>query len=163
MSEPIVPKLHTPVHLVYTATVGRHYETYLRALSEGRIVGGVCSATGRVYVPPRGASPMSGRPTDEIVEVAQVGILTTFCIVRIPFEGQRLTPPYVFGAIVLDGAHVPIYHLVSGCPLEEIRMGMRVRAVWKPREAWGPTLESIAHFEPTGEPDAPFESYAEFL
>ena len=33
-------------------------------------------------------------------------------------------------------------------------MGMRVRAVWKPREEWGTTIENILHFEPTGEPDA---------
>ena len=40
---------------------------------------------------------------------------------------------------------------------------MRVEAVWKPREEWGPSLENIAHFRPTGERDAPFESYAHHL
>ena len=34
-------------------------------------------------------------------------------------------------------------------------MGMRVEAVWKPREQWGTTPENIDHFQPTGEPDAP--------
>jgi hypothetical protein len=42
-------------------------------------------------------------------------------------------------------------------------MGMRVAAVWKPREQWGTTAENIDHFQPTGEPDAPYESYAHHL
>src|SRR5439155_1346803 len=44
-----------------------------------------------------------------------------------------------------------------------VRMGMRVAAVWKPREQWGTTAENIDHFRPTGEPDAPYESYAHHL
>jgi hypothetical protein len=42
-------------------------------------------------------------------------------------------------------------------------MGMRVRAKWKPKEQWVTSLENILYFEPTGEPDAPFESYKEHL
>jgi hypothetical protein len=42
-------------------------------------------------------------------------------------------------------------------------MGMRVAAVWKPRDQWGTTVENIDHFRPTGEPDAPYESYAHHL
>lgn len=159
----IVRVLRTPVHLEYVATVGRHYETFLRALADGRIVGGRCAASGKVFVPPRGASPLSGRPTDELVELPSEGVLTTFCVIRIPFATQRLEPPYVFGAIVLDGADMPMHHLVSGCPVEDVRMGMRVRARWKPPEARAPSLESIEFFEPTGEPDVPFDTYAEHL
>jgi hypothetical protein len=42
-------------------------------------------------------------------------------------------------------------------------MGMRVRAVWKPREEWATGAHNIDHFEPTGEPDAPYDSYAHHL
>jgi hypothetical protein len=42
-------------------------------------------------------------------------------------------------------------------------MGMRVRAVWKPRGEWGTTPENIDHFRPAAEPDAPYESYAHHL
>ena len=34
-------------------------------------------------------------------------------------------------------------------------MGMRVEAVWRPREEWEPGLQNIEYFRPTGEPDAP--------
>ena len=45
--------------------------------------------------------------------------------------------------------------------VEIVGPGLMVK--WKPKEEWGPTLESILYFEPTGEPDAPFDSYKEHL
>ena len=40
-------------------------------------------------------------------------------------------------------------------------MGMRVRAVWKPRERVGTTADATSTISaPTGEPDAAYESYA---
>ncbi len=42
-------------------------------------------------------------------------------------------------------------------------MGMRVRAVWKPRDQWTTHAENIDHFAPAGEPDAPYETYAGHL
>jgi len=161
--EPILPFMPSPVHFVYEVNPGQHYSAYLHGLQRGKLVGGKDPESGKVYVPPRAADPVTGQPTSEYVEVADRGILTTFTIIRIPFEGQKLKPPYCFGAIVLDGADVPIYHLISGVPYDEIRMGMRVKAKWKPEEQWQPSLENILYFEPTGEPDAPFESYEEHL
>ena len=102
-------------------------------------------------------------PTVEDVELPGHGVVTTFCIVNVPFMGQRITPPYVAAYILLDGADIAFLHLVLGCEAADVRMGMRVEAVWRPREEWGPTLQNIDHFRPTGEPDAPYESYAEHL
>ena len=39
----------------------------------------------------------------------------------------------------------------------------QLKAVWKPREEWTYSLENIDHFEPTGEPDADYESYRHHL
>ena len=161
--EPMLPYTPSPARLEFEVKPGKHYSAYLRGLEQGKIIGGRDPESGKVYVPPRAADPITGNPTDEYVEVAQEGVLTTFTVIRIPFEGQKLKPPYCFGAIVLDGADMPIYHLISGIPYDEIRMGMRVRAKWKPKEQWVTSLENILYFEPTGEPDAPFESYKEHL
>ena len=69
--------------------------------------------------------------------------MTTFCIVNVPFLGQRITPPYVSAYILLDGADIAFLHLILDIPAEEVRMGMRVKAVWKPRDEWGTTIENI--------------------
>jgi len=97
------------------------------------------------------------------VELPDTGTVTTFCIVNVPFAGQRITPPYVAAYVLLDGADIAFLHLILGCAAEEVRMGMRVQAVWKPREEWDYTLENIQHFAPTGEPDAPYASYSHHL
>lgn len=153
----------TPVHLRFEHMVSPEESSYLRGLAQGRLLGQRCPQCGKVYVPPRGACPTDGVPTTEEVELPDTGTVTTFCIVNVPFLGQRVAPPYVAAHVLLDGADIPLQHLILGCPAEEVRMGMRVRASWKPAEQWGTTPENIHHFEPTGEPDAPFESYAHHL
>jgi hypothetical protein len=153
----------TPVRLHYQHSASAEESRYLRALQEGKVIGQRCPACGKVYVPPRGACPVDGVPTTTDVELPDVGTVTTFCVVNVPFHGQRVPSPYVAASVLLDGADIAFQHLILGCDPAEVRMGMRVRAVWKPREEWGTTSENIDHFEPSGEPDAPYESYAHHL
>ena len=136
---------------------------YLRGLEEGRLLGARSGATGKVYFPPREADPATGRQLDEFVELADTGTVTTFAIINIPFAGQRIQPPYVAAYILLDGADIPFLHLVTEIDAADVRMGMRVQAVWKPREEWGLGIDNIEHFRPTGEPDADYDTYKHHL
>lgn len=158
-----VTMVTTPVRLHYEHTASAEESAFLRGLTEGRLLGQRCPVCRKVYVPPRPACPTDGVPTEEEVELTDRGTVTTFCIVDVPFLGQRITPPYVAAYVLLDGADIAFLHLVLGCAADEVRMGMRVKAVWKPREEWGPTLQNIDHFRPTGEPDAPYDTYSGHL
>jgi uncharacterized OB-fold protein len=152
-----------PVRLRYLHTASAAESAYLRGLADGRLVGQRCPACGKVYVPSRGTCPVDGVPTDSEVELPDTGTVTTFSVVNVGYPGQQVTPPYVAAAVLLDGADIAFQHLILGCEPGEVRMGMRVRAVWRPREEWGTTAGNISHFAPDGEPDAPYESYARFL
>ena len=158
-----VTMITTPVRLRYEHTTSAGESSYLRGLAEGRLLGQRCPACGKVYIPPRGACPVDGVPTTDEVELPDTGIVTTFCVVNVPYQGQRVAPPYVAASVLLDGADIAFQHLILGCAPDEVRMGMRVQAVWKPRAEWGTTPENIDHFQPTGEPDVPYESYAHHL
>jgi uncharacterized protein len=158
-----VTMVTTPISLRVEHTASPQETAYLRGLEEGRILGQRCPECGKVYVPPRGACPVDGVPTTEEVELPDRGIVTTFCIVNVPFLGQRIQPPYVAAYVLLDGADIAFLHLILDCAAEDVRMGLRVEAVWKPREEWGPTLQNVDHFRPTGEPDADYDSYKEHL
>jgi uncharacterized protein len=158
-----VTMITTPVRLRYKHTASAEESRYLRALQAGKVIGQRCPVCGKVYIPPRGACPVDGVPTTTDVELPDVGIVTTFCVVNVPFQGQRIPSPYVAAQILLDGADIAFQHLILGCEPADVRMGLRVRAVWKPAEEWGTTAENISHFEPTGEPDAPYDSYARHL
>jgi uncharacterized protein len=145
----------TPVRLSYMHTASPGESAYLRGLADRRLLGQRCGVCGQVYVPPRGTCPADGVPTEEEVELPDTGTVTTFCVVNVGYPGQRVTPPYVAAAVLLDGADIAFQHLVLGCEPGEVRMGLRVRAVWND--------SGISHFAPTGEPDAAYESYARHL
>ena len=146
----------TPVRLHYMHTASPGESAYLRGLAEGRLLGQRCGVCGQVYVPTRGTCPADGVTMTEEVELPESGTVTTFCIVNVGYPGQKVTPPYVAAAVLLDGADIAFQHLVLGCEPAEVRMGMRVRAVWG-------GSGSISHFTPTGEPDALYETYARCL
>ena len=146
----------TPVRLSYLHTASPGESAYLRGLADRRLLGQRCGVCGQVYVPPRGTCPADGVPTRDEVELPDTGTVTTFCVVNVGYPGQLVTPPYVAAAVLLDGADIAFQHLVLGCEPGEVRMGLRVRAVWN-------DAGSISHFAPTGEPDAPYQSYARCL
>jgi uncharacterized OB-fold protein len=152
-----------PVSLDYTYAASPEESAFYRGLAEGRIVGQRCPSCGKVYVPPRSACPSDGTPTTDEVELSDTGTVTTFCIVNVPFLGQRITPPYVSAYVLLDGADIAFLHLILDIPADEVRMGMRVKAVWKPESEWGTTIENISHFAPTDEPDADYDTYRNHL
>ena len=154
-----VKYVEATVRLPYHYVAGDYKARYLRALKDKTILGSKCSKTGKVLVPPLVNSPESFAPATEFVEVADRGVITTFCTVNIPVIGRTLEIPYVAASVALDGADLSIFALIQECKLEEVRMGMRVEAVWKPDGQREGSYEDILDFRPTGEPDAPQESY----
>lgn len=158
-----VKSILTPVRLEYQYTAGRASTRFLHGMAQGKILGQRCPSCAKVYVPPRGSCPRCGVPTEEEVEVSGKGTVTTFCIVRIPSESLSVPPPFACAHILLDGADIPFFALIHECPFDQVRMGMRVEAVWVPRDQLAPTFESIRWFRPIDEPDAAFETYEDHL
>ena len=148
-----VKSVRTPASLSYTFTAGQAQSRFLRGLTEGKIIGEKAPG-GKVYVPARGADPDLGVPTTEPIELAHTGTVTSFCIVNVQFYGQGMEVPYTSGLIQLDGSDLPIMHLLQEVDPADVHIGMRVEAVWADESEWGPTLENIKWFRPTGEPDA---------
>ncbi len=154
-----VRSIRTFARLEYAYTPGRAASRFLNQVTNKRLVGQRCPVCEKVYVPPRGSCPTDGVPTEDEVELGQSGTIVSFCVVNVPFMANLMEIPYVGALIQLDGADIPIMHLIQEVPYDQVHMGMRVEAVWLPDDEIGPTLESIVHFRPNGEPDAPYESY----
>jgi len=158
-----VTMIVTPVSLTIQHTASHEESAYLRAIAEGKLLGAKTGENGKVYFPPHGADPATGLPTTEFVELPDKGTVTTFAIINIPFQGQRIKPPYVAAYVLLDGADIAFLHLVADIDAHDVRMGMRVEAVWKPRDEWGFGIDNIEYFRPTGEPDAEYDTYKHHL
>jgi uncharacterized OB-fold protein len=148
-----VRSVRTPAQLDYEFTAGDATTRFLRGITQKKIIGQRATEDSRVYVPPRGADPELGQTTPIEVEVAQVGTVTSFCVVNVQFYGSVMEIPYVSALILLDGADLSIMHLIQEVPADEVHIGMRVEAVWRDDADIEPTLESIKWFRPNGEPD----------
>jgi uncharacterized OB-fold protein len=149
------------IEIQHTASLPE--SAFLRGLEDGKLLGARTGAEGKVYFPPKEADPATGLELDNFVELPDKGTVTTFAIINIPFAGQRIKPPYVAAYVLLDGADIPFLHLIQEIEISEVRMGMRVQAVWKPREEWGLGIDNIEYFRPTGEPDADYDTYKHHL
>lgn len=149
----LVRSVRTPARLEFTYTAGLATTRFLKGIAQGKILGERAPA-GKVYVPSRGADPQLGVPTTEPVDLPHRGTLVSFCVVNVAFYGQGMEIPYTSGLILLDGSDLPLMHLIQECPVDDVRIGMRVEAVWVDEAELGPTLESIRYFRPNGEPDA---------
>jgi uncharacterized OB-fold protein len=154
-----VRNIDAAVRLPYHYVAGDYRARYLRALKDKTILGSKCSKTGKVFVMPVVASPESFAPCDTWVELPDRGTVTTFCVVNIPVIGRSLEIPYVAASVALDGADISMFALIQECRSEDVRMGMRVEAVWKPDGERQGDHEDIRYFRPSGEPDAPLESF----
>ena len=151
--------IETNVYLPYRYIAGDYRARAMRGLKNKQFIGSKCSQTGKVFVTPLVCSPESFAPCNEFVALAGRGVVTTFCIVNIPVIGRDLQLPYVAASVALDGADISIFGAVQECPVAEVRMGMRVEAVWKADGERTGSFDDVLYFKPTGEPDAAADTY----
>jgi uncharacterized OB-fold protein len=165
------------VSLTYEEPLTPNLERFADALMDGRMVGHKCPSCGRVYVPGRGYCPMCVVETTQAdeVEVSDRGTLTGFTIVTpVQYYGQKETQPFVWASVLLDGADSTLGgQEITGIPHDQIRSGLRLRAVWRAPEerstsdisnrGWGSVAGAIESFEPTGEPDIAREKFEEHI
>ncbi len=128
---------------------------YLAELKNGKIIGKTCRSCKRVLVPPRLFCETCWRPTDEWTFVKDTGTILTCVVSHVNWdsspvkEGVRYHTPAV---IELDGAGKDqgILHLIDEMEPYDIKIGMKVRAVWKdPKERIG-AITDIRHFKVIG-------------
>ena len=158
-----VTTLATPMRLDYQYTAGLSQSRFLQGIAQGKFMGQRCPVCHQVYVPPRGSCPTDGVATTDPVELGNSGTVTTYCVVNVPFQGQSIEIPYICAQILLDGANLSFMGLLQEIPTDQIRMGMRVEAVWVEPGELTPSLASVKYFRPVDEPDADYETYKDYL
>lgn len=124
--------LRAPLTLEYpfTRSTGPVVGAFLTGLREGVIVG-IRRADGSVLVPPTEYDPATAEPLTELVEVADTGVVTSWCWNGEPREQQPFTAPFAWALILLDGADTPLVHGVRADDPGALATGLRVRAQWR--------------------------------
>lgn len=138
-----------PMDLGWRYASGAAMERFLAGLRERRIEALRCDGCGRRYLPPRPLCGDCRLPLDRWVPVAAAGTLEAWSVYRLPIldgrTGEPRPTPYGIGLVRLDGADTTINHLLAETDPGRLRIGLRVRAVW--REELRGALDDILHFE----------------
>ncbi len=148
MSAELEPVIHSRTRLwKYRHYAGPVRSKFLVELRDNkRIMGTKCPVCNRVYLPARPTCFVCLSQLDEWVEVSDKGTLMTYTVVYQPEPVHPVDVPFVYGIIKLDGADTGIAHMVSEVDPKDLKIGMRLEAVFK-EERQGSILD-IKHFKP---------------
>jgi uncharacterized protein len=116
-----------------------------------RFVGVRCPQCGKVRIPPRRICGVCFCEMDELVYLPSTGTIVAFSVVNYPFldpsTGKKRPIPYTYGYIQIDGADNIFSHIINETDADEIRVGMRVQAVFKEPEDMQGNIEDIRYFD----------------
>ena len=160
-----------PVEMMdYLATIRYHNpvpvssDLVVEASKEERLVGFACPVCERVYVGGRGVCPIDSVEfsLDHAVDLPHTGTITNFVVVTpVQYPGQTETEPFARVFVLLDDTDAVLgYQPVIELPVDEVRVGVRVSAIWaSPGEVddsdggMGGAYGGLLGWMPNGEPD----------
>jgi uncharacterized OB-fold protein len=143
--EPIVE--HQDLKVPYRYSMGATTSKFfIEIRDQKKILGIRCPKCKMVFVPPRSTCGRCFSPLDKWVKVSDHGTLQTYTIVHYPTPVHPAPTPLIYGIIKLDGADTGLAHLINEADYEKLRVGMRVRAVFR-EERVGNMLD-ILYFKP---------------
>ena len=126
---------------------------YLAGFKEGLILGSRCNTCRKVVVPPRTVCEWCFRPMDEYVPLQDSGTVNTFSLCHVTWDVKRIKEPEIPSVIEIDGASRlhGIMHMLGEVEPDGVKIGMRVKAVWKPPEERQGAVTDILYFKPLEE------------
>ncbi|MEM1942793.1 MAG: Zn-ribbon domain-containing OB-fold protein [Candidatus Caldarchaeum sp.] len=147
----------------YRHVPGKAYSRFLQGLKDGVILGTRCSGCRRLMVPPRVFCELCFRDVDLWEEHAGEGVVATYSVAHVGTDpGVRLEKPMVVAVVWLeDTLNKPsssravmhaagLLHRLDEVSPEEVRIGMRVKPLWKPAENRVGSILDIKYFRPAG-------------
>ena len=134
--------------LPYTYFAGRVGSTFITTLRDSKKILGVrCDACSKVFVPPRQTCERCMTDIRENwVQVENTGEVVNFTVVRYSDKHLPRKIPYILAMIQLDGADMPLVHILDEVKIENVKSGMRVEAVFSENPT--NTILDIDHFKP---------------
>jgi uncharacterized OB-fold protein len=101
-------------------------------------------------VPPRVFCEWCFHPMDEWVELEDHGVVNTFSITYVRWDMVRVEQPLIPAVIEIAGASkgMGILHLLGEVDPKAVKIGMKVKAVWKPVKERSGAITDIRYFKP---------------
>lgn len=120
------------IKVPYKHTAGAYVERFITEIGKNkRIMGVKCPKCSKVFVPPRMICAECFEKMEEWVEVGNQGKVVGFTTIAHSTPVMPLEPPYSYAIIRLDGADTDIVHIINIGDPKQLKVGMRVKAVFK--------------------------------
>ncbi len=126
--EPALTASHT-LEYTYKRSLGPILSRFFTALRDRQFLG-IRRSDGSVMMPPKEYDPETSASLDELVEVSDEGVVTSWSWVSKPREQQPLDHPFAYALVKLDGTSTPFLHVVDAGSETAMSTGMRVKARW---------------------------------
>jgi len=142
------------VDIPYRFAAGKYLSRFLLELRDrGKFFGIRCPVCRRVQLPPRIVCAVCHTRNTEWVELGNEGSLMAFTIMYLPLTdpttGKPHDPPFCYGSVKLDGSDSLLDYFLNIEPdISRVKVGMRMRAVLRPRDQRRGDLSDIKYFEP---------------
>ncbi len=152
-NQTLISKVDGHVNLPYKWVYGKALARFYTGLrEEGKFYGTARKSCerckGAVQIPPKSFCGLCHEECTDWVELPNRGVLESFTTVYMEFPGQPTKPPYTYGYIKLEGSATHLYHMIREIEEKDIKIGMRVEAVWAPKEQRKGNLYDIQYFRP---------------
>ncbi|MFX1451972.1 MAG: Zn-ribbon domain-containing OB-fold protein [Promethearchaeota archaeon] len=136
----------------YNWSLGPAMSKFLQGLKNGKIIGIHCKRCERIIVPPRMFCEYCFGPTEEWIELKDTGTIETYSVSYLDPDARRIKDPILVGVISIDGASPQhgFMHYFGEMNKDEIKIGMKVKAVWKPENERVGSITDIKYFKPAG-------------
>ncbi|MFQ5837701.1 MAG: Zn-ribbon domain-containing OB-fold protein [Thermoplasmata archaeon] len=134
----------------YGWSTGESIGRFLAELKEGRLVGRKCDKCGKVLFPPRSFCEQCFVRTGDFVRLKDTGRVETYSISYLDTDARRLEKPIYVAVISIDGAAegMGFMHYLGEVKEDQMQIGMKVKAVWKPKEEREGAITDIKYFKP---------------
>jgi uncharacterized OB-fold protein len=129
----------------YRRSLGPVVGGFFTGLRDAKVLGSR-TRDGRVLCPPLEYDPDSGDAVeDELVELADHGVVTGWAWVSEPMRKHPLDHPFAWALVQIDGADTSLLHALDA-PRDVVRDGLAVKVRW--REERTGHITDIECFEP---------------
>jgi uncharacterized protein len=134
----------------YAWDTGVAMSRYLQELKEGKLIGVRCEKCNHTVIPPRMNCEWCFRPMDDWVYLPDTGTINTYSLCYVTWNMQYLEEPEIPAVIDIDGTNplVGIMHKIGGVDPKDVKIGMKVKAVWKPEDEREGSILDIKYFKP---------------
>jgi uncharacterized OB-fold protein len=129
-----------------TGIAGERFFSTLR--DKGSIMAATCPECKKTVLPPRMYCETCFSKMGKWVNVGKIGKLDTYSVAQVDIDGNPLDEPIVYGLIRFPKVDGGLVHIIAAKP-EKVKIGMKVKAKLKPKNARTGSILDIESFRPT--------------